>query len=400
MKTSKNRLGVSALLPAILLVTACDLDVTNPGPIPDAGLDNLGAMQGLVTGMSADLSLAVTHIAQSTGIMGDDIFHGGSYTLERSWAAGVIIPDEVNRDWANMHRARWVSEDGLDRMQRVMGPDFPRSTLSARAFLLAGFANRMLGENVCVAIFSGGMPQDHHVHFERAVNQFTEALAIAQTLGNSDMAYAARGGRASVLAALGQWAAAAEDAAGVPTDFRYEAVFSTNSLRENNDLFFETHVRREFSVYNTQWADMYGDPRLPWDTLYTTAGAIATGQDGSTPHFRQLKYNSLAAGMPLVKGTEMLLIRAENYLRGGDRETAMEMINEQRAFYGLDPLAAATTEGAWSILRTERGAVLWLEGRRFWDLRRWYDEGLDDFLAGRDRCIPPSSDEIASNPHL
>jgi hypothetical protein len=83
----------------------------------------------------------------------------------------------------------------------------------------------------------------------------------------------------------------------------------------------------------------------------------------------------------------------------------MALINQQRAFYGIGlPLLTATTEAeAWPILQKERAAVLWMEGRRLWDLRRWNAEPVpikDTFLDARDKCIPVSENEEQSNPNV
>jgi hypothetical protein len=135
---------------------------------------------------------------------------------------------------------------------------------------------------------------------------------------------------------------------------------------------------------------------------------VQVGQDGRTPFFRQRKYNGLGADVPLTKGTEMLMLRAEERLRAGDVDSAMTLINLQRAFYSTtqNPLPAltATTEAeAWPILKTERAAVLWMEGRRLWDLRRWNAEAppiKDTFLDDRDKCIPVSENEEQSNSNV
>ena len=115
---------------------------------------------------------------------------------------------------------------------------------------------------------------------------------------------------------------------------------------------------------------------------------------------------SLGADIPLVKGTEMLVLRAEAALRNNDVPGAMTLINAARAAYSataLPALSATTAAQAWPILQKERGAVLWLENRRFWDLRRWNAEPAPikhTFLDGRDKCIPISENEMLSNPNL
>jgi len=397
---------------SLLALAACNFfDVSNPGPIADEDLDNINAMPGLVTGMSFDLSRGLDELNYDETVMADEQYHSGSYAQPGLFVRGNIRPEDVNNEWGEAHRARWVAESGIERMKKVMGEEFDRSALSARAYIYAGLANRLLGENMCQAVIDGAAPEDNKVHFSRAETQFTEALRIAANLtgGIKDsLNRAAYGGRAAVRAWQGKWAEAVTDALLVPTNYVFVAFYSTNTAAENNDLVVETNTRREFTIYNTQWAQVFRDPRVPWDTIKTTSGAIQTGQDGRTPFFRQRKYVGNGADVPLVKGTEMLMLRAEAALRNNDVTGAMTLINQQRTFYSttanpLPPLTATTVAQAWPILQKERGAALWLEVRRFWDLRRWNAEAppiKNTFLDNRDKCIPISENERLSNPNV
>ncbi|HJU75233.1 MAG TPA: RagB/SusD family nutrient uptake outer membrane protein [Gemmatimonadaceae bacterium] len=393
-------------------LTGCGmLEVSNPGPQSDESLNTATAMAGLVTGMSFDLSRSMDAATQETAIMADELFHGGSYANEIFFNQGIIRPDLVNGMWGSMHRARWVAEAGIERMKTVLEEGFNTNPLSARAYIYAGLANRILGELTCNAVIDGGPSEDHKVHFARAEGHFTEAIRIAGGLTGAirdSLLRVAHGGRASVRAWQGKWAEAVADAQLVPTAYVFSAFFSTNTGAENNDLVFETNNRLEYTVFSTQWAQVFRDPRVPWDTVKTTGGAIQNGQNGRTPMFRQRKFNGLGADIPLVKGTEMLMLRAEAALRANDVAGAMALINQQRAFYSttanpLPPLSASTAAEAWPILQKERGAVLWLENRRLWDLRRWNAEPppiKHTFLDGRDKCIPISENEMLSNPNL
>ena len=397
---------------SLLALGACNFfDVSNPGPIADDDLNNASAMPGLVTGMAFDLSQAVDATAQNLSIMADELYHGGSYAEQGLFNRGIVRDEDVNGMWGSMHQARWVAESGIERMREVLGEAFDTSPLAARANIYAGLSNRLIGENVCQAVIDGGAAEDHKVHFSRAEAQFTEALRIAGSLTGAirdSLNRVAYGGRASVRAWQGKWSEAAADAALVPTSYVFVAPFSTNTADENNDLVFETNNRLEYTVYNTQWAQVFRDPRVPWDTVKTTAGAVQVGQDGRTPFFRQRKLNGLGADIPLVKGTEMLLLRAEAALRNNDVAAAMALINQQRAFYNtsatpLPALTATTAAEAWPILQKERGAVTWLETRRFWDLRRWNAEPapiMNAYLDDRDKCIPVSLNEKQSNPNV
>ena len=401
------RLGALAALAASLAGGACGdiLTVRNPGPIPDEDLNRADAVQSLVNGMSLDLSRAFDPLTQGTAIMADELYHGGSYAAEGLWNRGIIAREDVNGIWGSTHRARWVAESGIERLKTILGQqEFDRSAFSARANIYAGLANRTLGELFCEAVIDGGARQDHKVHFARAEAQFTEAIRIAgavtPTAVRDSLLRVAYGGRASVRAWQGKWADAAADAAQVPAAYVFVAFYSLNRAIENNDVAFETQLtggRREYTVFNTQWANVTDDPRVPWVTT------TALGQDGRTRFLRQMKYPNLDSDIPLVKGTEMLILRAEERLRAGDVTAAMARINDVRTFHRLPTVTATTAAQAWPILQRERAATIWLESRRLWDLRRWNAEPAPikhTYLDSRDKCIPISENEMLSNVNL
>jgi hypothetical protein len=418
----KTKLFACVLAAGLASIGACKgfLDVENPGPIEDKNLQTPDAIPSLVTGMSADLSEELDEIVRLTSVVGDELAHGGSYAPEGFWRRGIVRPEDVNGQWEDMHKARFEAEAGIERikgMQGMQAYDYNTDVRYARANLFAGLANRLLGEAVCQAVINKGPAEPHTVHFSRAEPYFTEAIRVAATLpastGAPDILRAAYGGRASVRAWLGDWAGAVADAQQVPTSFVYNAIYSANSTRERNEVAQETGVpggRREYTVFSTPWAQVFNDPRVRWDTIKTSSGAVQRGQDGSTPFFRQLKYDDVADEIPLVKGTEMQMLRAENELRNGNITEAFNRINAQRAHHSLPALTPpATLAEAWRVLGRERGAVTWLEARRLWDLRRWYDQGGDaramvleriPLFAERDKCIPISLDERQTNPNL
>lgn len=388
------------VLASIVLATACDLTVSNPGPVQDSQLNTPAALPPLVNGMSGDLSAALGGYLTRHSIATDELTEAGNFTPDNFYAAGVIRPEDDIADWAAMQSARWSAENGLQRMKTVRGAAFETDTITPWAYLWAGFANRLLGENVCTAVIDGGPAQSDTVYFVRAESLFTRALTLAQTLKNTTVQNAALGGRASVRAAQGKWTDAATDAALVPTTFVFNAIFSTNTGRENNTLVANTVNSRQVSVFGTVYAKSKADPRTPWDTVKTTAGGVQVGQNGSTPFFVQKKYANLGSLVPLTKGTEMLLLRAEAALKNNDVTGAMTFINQERAASSLPALTATTVSAAQTIVQTERGAVLWLEARRLWDLRRWQVAGTSTFLSGRATCLPVSSVEQGSNPNF
>jgi hypothetical protein len=398
---NRQHFGRCLLAASLVIATGCDLKVSNPGPLQDSQLDVPTALPALVNGMSGDLSVAIGNYIDRGALASGELAESGNFAAELQYFNGIIRPEDVNPDWANMQQARWSAEDGIRRMGRVLGAGLDNNVDTPRAYLYAGFANRLLGENVCTGVIDSGPAQSDTVYFVRAESLFTRAYNIAKAQNNTNVANAALGGRASVLAWQGKWAAAVADAALIPNTFVFNAVFSTNTTRENNDLANQTITRRETTVFGTPYATVFKDPRTPWDTVKTTSGAVQTGQDGRTKFFRQTKYTSLGSAVPLVKGAEMLLLRAEFALRSGDITTMTSLINTERGLYSLAAVTApATTAAAWTMLQSERGSVVWLEGRRLWDLRRWGVEGTNTFLATRSKCVPVSTNELAANANL
>lgn len=408
--TTNKWLRIGALA-ALLPLAACDtgalFEVDSPGKIADDNLNSKDAIPGIVAGVSAEIAdMMGDELIEFSVLASGEMFHGGSY----DWAdipRGIILDEDVNNTWEEMHQARWVAQDAVRRMgeEILSEAEFNSSPFVARALLFGGIANRTLGEHVCFAVFDGEAPQPHTVHFQRAEEQLTRAIQIGQAAGAgaSDIVTAAYGARASVRVSLGNWAGAVEDAARVPVEFVYLAHLNTES--PSNSLFYETHNRFEYSVFNTEFAEHPEDKRAVWHIEYKADGSVATGANGSTPHYQQDKYKNFGADVPLVKGTEMLLIRAEAALRSNDLAQARDLMNQARAFYGMGPLEASATASAaaaWETLHFERGATLWLENRRLGDLRRWNAESgpaHHTFLDNRDKCVPISEEEKRANPN-
>ena len=419
---------------SLAVVAGCDVfGVESPGVIRDEDLDDPRSIGPLVTGMSADVSNFLDDTAFLVARMTDEMTASGSYFLSGQVRRGFLDPDDADTYWEAAQKARFAAESGLERMQEVLAEDFDGNELTARAYLYAGLSNRMLGENFCRVSYDNSEAQPTSVAFERAITALTTAIEQAGKAEEEDLLQAAYGGRAQAYVGLGQWDQAVADAQQVPTDFVYNAFYSDNSAREQNEIYDETHQRYEMSAYGTPaqgpaeviGSDSLGvvpedlrDPRAPYtDCRESTDCSAKIGADGLTPQLRQEKYDELGADIPLVKGTEMRLIEAEAALVAGDLSAALEKINEARAFHGLDPASAGqigqpgpdgfADGSAYALLDQERFLTLWLEARRLHDLRRWDHPFLssDGFVyplsvTKRAACIPISESECDTNPNI
>lgn len=396
------RRSVIAML-AVLPLVGCDdlLQVEAPGRIADDDLNAQTAIPGLVAGMAYDANSAYDATLQDVAIFDGELWHGGSYDFA-DLPRGIVVPEDWNGEWAQLQQFRWTSEQGIERMRELLEPaSFSSSGEVAHAHLFAGIANRTLGELQCESVIDGGPVIPNTQHFTRGIDYLDAGIPIADAAGRTDLATAMRGVRASLRAWSGDWAGAVTDAESVPTSFQYDVVFSAAN---QNDVHYETHDRPEFSVWNTEFEDHPDDPRAPWEIRFNSDGSVARGANGADPMYRQLKYTTADADVPVVKGTEMLVLRAEAALIDEDIPAAYLLLNEARDFYDMDPLPEATTlDAAWDDLHWERGATTWLEMRRLWDLRRWFEQtgpAHHDFLADRQGCFPISDSEMQSNDNI
>lgn len=397
-----QRLSSLVAAVAVLATGACSLtDVSNPGPIQDAALDNPAAGRTIFIGLVSDVEVAAGSAAYYSGVASTDLNADATQNWVQNMGAGRLITEESSYIWDEAQSARWSAEQGIARLKKTQA-DPDRSPWIAGAYLWAGYANRILGDFACVAVFDGGPSQPNAEYYKRAITHFESAITVATAIGPTmdSIRTAANAGIAQAQLILGDYAKAATAAALVPDGFRWVAHRSGNTVREQNRVWEGTVLSTQATVHGTYSAGLgaNGDPRTPWVDLKKT------GSSGLRPYYQQAKYPDRAVDIPLAKGQEMRLIEAEVLLRAGNVAGAMAKINAVRALNSVTPVTATTAAQAWLALDQERHLTLWLEGRRLRDNARLSAAGLSSwsatFMQGRNACFPPSLNEIASNPNL
>ena len=435
---SRPRWGVYLLAAATLV--GCDTSVTNPGPVQDEFLDSLISHTAVVRGSSRDLSDALDQIAYWGAAITYEINPAGS---TGSFGIPTQVQDgrfdeDFSGDWDRISRAVWTAENALKRFEAVLpeitgAPSFDSYEPAAGAALLAGYATRTMGENFCQVAFEGGPLGGFEAALTRSEAHFTQAIDIGTAAGNSDIATAARAGRASVRAYLAtygmaSWSDAAADAAAVTdNDFVYVAVYSEQDQGQGNYIMIGAPglgTYRAHTVWGTFYEDYFtttGDPRTPWtfDPAIPFGDAGVSKFGGNVDFFPQAKYEDPDDPINLSSGWEMRLIEAEAILAGGgDFNDAVTLMNERRSDLSLTAIAATSTAEAYTALKLERALELWLEGRRLGDIRRWdansISGGISDVtdgvyltpgvmdatlstLATNDRCWPIGQNERETN---
>src|SRR5215217_1672691 len=225
--------GLSLLL--VMAPIACDTNVSNPGPVEDEFLNDRNAAVALVNGAGRALSQGMNWVAYTGAAVTREIHPAGStgsFGISNRWQNGELGADDSDLDthWEQAQRARWVAEEALRRLEAAGPP--PAGSLQTPAayknalqlaYVYAGFANRLLGENMCDAVIDGSAKLPGSTFLTRAESLFTKAIAVtggtAATIATQ--ATAAYAGRAQVRVDLGKWTEAVADAGQVPIAFVY-----------------------------------------------------------------------------------------------------------------------------------------------------------------------------------
>jgi len=369
---------------ATLALSACSFEVTNPGPVQDEFLNLAEAHQALVNGAGRRLAEATSYIGYTGALAAREIFPGGQTGNgghSPSGQAGRLLESEVGNQWRAAQQSRWIAEDAIRRFTQVVPAGEVAPQVLAQAYLWAGYANRILGENMCEAVFNGGPAEPNAKYFERAAAAFTEAI----NKGSGNVKTAAYAGRASVRVWQKDWNGAASDAQQVPLAFTNTAARAIEDVATGgNDIYYANANApyRGYSIWRTYYESYYeqtGDPRAAWkrDAAFPYANQQLSGY-GRVPWLVQTKYKTPNDPYRLSTGREMVLIRAEALLEQTQWQEAMTLINSLRTSIisattgkALDPWAATSLNEAWTFLKRERGIELWLEARRLGDIRRW-----------------------------
>ena len=431
--------GIRTWCRSLLLIAtaaACGTDVSNPGPVQDEFLagDNIyGAANALVSGAGRGVASGINWVSYTGAAVAREIHPAGStgsYGITNRWQNGELSADDtdLNDHWEQTNRGRWLAEEAVRRLIEAGAPE-PGQALTVNqynsilqlAHLYAGFANRVLGENMCEAVFDGGPAEANSEYFLRAEDHFTKALAITAGAPAAQI-NAAYAGRAQARVYLDKWNEAVVDAGRVPIGFVFNMpYYSIGEDAQRNRISWSSGNSRESgSAYraHTQWNTWHrdyqiatSDPRVPISTT-TLLGDAAIECCGRVPFYPQNKHPNSQSPIRLASGREMRLIEAEAHLRNNDAVAAMNSINQVRTAAGAGTIAAADQTDAWRLLKRERAIELWLEGRRLGDRRRWAAAntpgaldpleipGTASHLARQDLCFPISRSERETNPNL
>lgn len=424
-KTSGRRSrGPRAASSGLLILTfsllgACDslLEVENPGAVEAIDLENPALAGTIVNSALGQFECAYTSYVVSTSLLADEMINSSGWLNINPWGWRGLELETITGDCAGgrgdtglgaytaLQTADYLTSDGA-RLIAGFAPEDVVGDKDEMLGLLAaygGYSRLLLGEGYCeMAIAESALMQPADV-IAMAEAKFTEAIGYAQAVGDEELEYFARVGRARARLDLGNTTGAYDDAALIPEGFVRSAEYSTIDASRENRVYNLNVLNLYVSANPDEYGGLTVGALNEPDTRVQLEDAGAKGNDGATDHWYQLKYTVAGADIPIASWEEAKLIMAEARLDEADTH-----INQLRAAQGLPDLVLTgleTDAELLAIVLEERRRQLWLEGHRLNDMLRHdldFPQGVNHKgqLYGPITCMPLPEQERRANPNI
>ena len=155
MSISRKACRFMGAVALVALLPACDLfDVVNPGPIVDDALNEEAAGKTVLIGVVADVEVAFDNLAWLGGPASTDLDADATQPWLQDAGEGRLTVVNAETSWNPMQLARWGAAAGIARLTETQSDAATNQYLTA-AYMWAGWANRIAGDNVCIAVFGG-----------------------------------------------------------------------------------------------------------------------------------------------------------------------------------------------------------------------------------------------------
>ncbi len=417
---------------ALLASGACRdiLKVQDPQNFAASTLDNPILWPAIANGAEGDLMLPLDDLAIFGGMLSDELWDSSTWIDWHDISTGAIRPNRPQGTFGDnvqnaLLRARYSAQAAADRFTAGMGDTAATSPLMVQVKLVDAWADLELAMGFCESPpTQGAAAVSDTAMFKNALAKLTAVLPLAQNAHYTKPADRAAqinwitAGLARANLMLGNYDAALAAAQQVPAGFEKDAIFSSNSTAQNNNLFVQGNAgsNRSYTIrgiwYNQvdtiggalkDWYSGKLDPRVPLSHDNNNSKGYNLGAGGVVKFFSNGKASVASAPIAMAKYAEMVLIQAEVYWRKGQFQTAIDKMNINRAAAGLPNLELPTSGdiSTWvrDALLSERFAQLYTEGFRMQDLYRF---NLVTAKLGPGRLIklPLSVTEANNNPNI
>ena len=409
---------------ALAMLSACDslLEVSDPGSIQSGQLEDPALENLLVNGVIGEFQFAYGYYALWSGVLADEVFTDHTNVSVREFSLHNFndLNDITTGAYENIHRARQSADDASARLKTMLGTNASSSLNMARVMAYGAYSYVLLAEGFCGSPVNLSEELTPEELFSRAIARFDTAIAVANasktgaTAANiaaaTDIINMSNVGAARAALKMGDLAKARTYAALVPASYEKLAYYSSNSVRENNQLNRPARTADPFLGVAPAFFSL-NDPRVP---------RLATSRPGlnSNPIFppqRPFMYTGWNAStiqpiditttIKFATGLEAQYVIAE---ADGATPATLAFVNARRAAGNQAPVSL-TGADLIAELRDQRARDFFLTGQRLGDLRRYLKAGTDLFPKGKypvfsdfygdDKCFIVPLSEKAGNPN-
>lgn len=409
----------------VFSVAACSdlLDVSDPGSIPGEQLTNPALENLLVNGVIGEFQVAYGSYVLWSGVLADEVFTDHTNVAVREFSLHNFIDlNETNEGvYVNLQRTRQSADDASARLKEMLGGTASSSLNLARVYAYGAYSYVLLAEGFCDAPVNISEPLPPEELFRRGIARFDSAIATANAYKGTttvaanvaaanDIINMSNVGAARAALKMGDLTKARAYAALVPAGYEKLALYSSNSVRENNQVHRPARTADPFLGVHPTYLGL-NDPRVP---------ALATARLGlnSNPIFPPQRPSQYVGWSPTTVTTIDITtnmkfathLEAQYVIAEADGATAstLAFVNARRAVGNQTPVnlagAALITE-----LRNQRARDFFLTGQRLGDLRRYLKAGTDLFPKGKypvftdfygeSKCFIVPLSEKADNPN-
>jgi hypothetical protein len=428
---SRRRLMLAAVVSLPMMAGIACRDLTslqqsNPGSLSAASTYVPTNAQLLVNGAIGDFECAFSRYVVGSGLFTDELadaiastanfdYDRRSFTSSGPYGNQTCTPSPNQQPaiYTTLSTARGSADTVFAKLHDWTDAQMPagvsRVKLIGQAAAYAGYSLTLLGESMCSAAINVGPELTPAQLFAEAKTRFDSAVTAATTANDATTLNFALLGRARTLLDLGQAAAAATDAAKIPSGFVVNMSTDGVNTRRENWAFV--------SINNSNWSTV--DPSFRGLTIngapdprVAVTNTNKAGTTQGTVIWTPDKYPALATVMPIARYAEAQLIIADAKLAANDVPGAVAAINAARATHAGLPAYDATGQTAAQVLTQlveARRRELFLEGHRLGDLRRYKLPmlplaGTAYTLAGgvydQQSCFPLPDVERINNPNI
>jgi len=400
---------------AVSTLSGCNsvLDVEPPDRVPTEQLGDPATAGLQVASVVASFDCAFSQYVVTTGETSDELVNSNLRSAQAfefdqrnvdpaNENAALFECDQLNAIYEPLSMELTQAEETLGQLDDWSDAEVPdRASLVAKTLAYAGYGRILLGEAYCSAAINMSGELGWQEILSEAEDRLSQAMQAASDAGDEGLVNLTRVGRARVRRDLGDTTGAITDAQAVPEGFVYVAHSNSSSPRSMNQAYRAINQNYEESVdprFRNLAYQGVADPRVQVEN---------TGQLGSGRVYEvwvQNKYPSLDTDIPMASWDEAQLILAE--LEGG--QAAVDIINMFHQRAGLPDFQSQDPQEIHDHVIQERSRELFLEGQRFWDMRRFnvpydpppgtsYPKGG---VFGDMRCFPLPNAERYNNPNI